>query len=292
MTRHAYVIGAPIGHSLSPFIHNAAFATCGIDARYEPAEVAPDALVHWIEKVRSSDALGFNVTIPHKETIVAHLDGLEGDAELTGAVNTVIAQPGDAGGVDAAAGRRRLVGINTDTIGFRRSLAEEAGVSLTDQRVVILGAGGAARALALVALQDGARDLTIANRHILRAQQLLRDLAPATGPTFVRPLDLQSPALRSAIRRATIVINATSVGLRSEEMPIDGEAFVPDSLVVDIVYNPPETATMRAARERGARVLGGLGMLVYQAGAAFERWTGVPAPIPAMWAAARSALAA
>jgi shikimate dehydrogenase len=292
MTRLAYVIGAPISHSLSPAIHNAAFAACGIDARYEPAEVAPNNLVPWIEQMRSSDAFGFNVTIPHKEAILAYLDVLEGDAALTGAANTVIVQPAESGNEGAATSRCTLIGTNTDTIGFRRSLAEEAGMSLQDQRVVILGAGGAARAISLVALQDGARDLTIANRHVQRAQQLLRDLAPAVGPTFVRPIELQSPSLRSAIRRATVVINATSVGLGSDEMPIDPDTIVPDSLVVDIVYNPPETATMRAARERGARVLGGLGMLVFQAGAAFERWTGVPAPISAMWAAARSALAA
>jgi shikimate dehydrogenase len=291
MTRLAYVIGTPIGHSLSPTIHNAAFAASGIDARYEAAEVTADALAQWVDRVRQADLLGFNVTVPHKEAIVPYLDAIEEDAVLTGAVNTVIAQAADAGD-ESDTSRRRLIGINTDPAGFRRSLAEEAGITLQDQRVLILGAGGGARAIALVALQDGARDLTIANRHVQRAQQLLRDLAPAVGPTFLRPLDLQSPALHGAIRRATVVINATSVGLRSEEMPIDPAAIVPDSLVVDIVYNPPETATLRAARERGARVLGGLGMLVYQASAAFERWTGVPAPIPAMWAAARSALAA
>lgn len=285
MTRLAYVIGFPIGHTLSPAIHNAAFAVCGIDARYEPAEVAPEALPEWLEQVRRTDALGFNVTIPHKEAIVPHLDALEGDAELTGAVNTVVVRAAGA----APGERRRLIGTNTDTIGFRRSLAEEAGCTLRDQRVVLLGSGGAARAIALVALQDGARDLTVANRHVERAAQLLRDLAPAGPSTFLRSLDLGSPALRTAIRRASVVINATSVGLRSNDTPVDPDLFTPASLVVDIVYNPPETATMRAARDRGARVLGGLGMLVYQAAAAFERWTGVPAPISTMWDAARSA---
>ncbi len=284
MTRRAYVIGTPIGHSLSPRIHNAGFAACGIDARYEAVDLPPEALPDWIARVRESDALGFNVTIPHKEAVAGLVDSLEGDAVLTGAVNTVIVQPGATGG-------STLIGTNTDAIGFRRALAEEANLSLQDQRVLLLGAGGAARAVALVALQDGARDLTIANRSPQRADQLLRDLGSAGETTFTRVLDLASPSLPSALRRATVVINATSVGMASDAMPIDLTPLSPDSLFVDIVYNPPETASMRAARERGARALGGLGMLVYQAAAAFERWTGVPAPIPAMWLGARSALA-
>ncbi len=284
MTRLAYVIGTPIGHSLSPYIHNAAFAACGIDARYEALEITPDALPAWVSSIHgASDVLGFNVTIPHKEAMARLVDTLEGDAQLTGAVNTVVVQPGAGHGAT-------LIGTNTDTVGFRRSLAEEAKVSLQDQRVLILGAGGAARAVALVALQDGARDLTVANRSPHRAEQLLRDLGPAGATTFTRVLDLASPSLRTALHRATVVINATPVGMRSDATPIDLAALSPDSLLVDIVYNPPETATMRAARERGARALGGLGMLVFQAAAAFERWTGVPAPIPSMWAAARSAL--
>ncbi len=283
MTQLAYVIGTPIGHSLSPHIHNAAFAACGIDARYEAAEVAPDALADWVAQTRRGDVLGFSVTVPHKQAIAQLVDALEGDARLTSAVNTVIVQRDPTGGTT-------LVGTNTDAIGFRRSLADEAEVSLQDQRVLILGAGGAARAVALVALQDGARDLTIANRSRQRAEQLLNELGPAGATTFTRALDLASPGLRNALHRATVVINATSVGMRSDEMPIDPAGLSPESLLVDIVYNPPETATMRAARERGARALGGLGMLVYQAAAAFERWTGTQAPIPAMWAAARSAL--
>jgi shikimate dehydrogenase len=142
MTRLAYVIGTPIGHSLSPHIHNAAFAACGIDARYEAADVGPDALSAWVAGVRQADVLGFSVTIPHKQAIAELVDTLEGDAELTGAVNTVIVQRN-------ASGASTLIGTNTDAIGFRRSLAEETDVSLQDQRVLILGAGGAARMIAV-----------------------------------------------------------------------------------------------------------------------------------------------
>jgi shikimate dehydrogenase len=283
MTRSIYVIGHPIGHSLSPAMHNAALAACGIDAEYRAADVEPSGLSAWVAELRQADALGFNVTVPHKEAILPHLDEVTGDAALVGAVNTV---------VKASQGSPRLTGANTDTIGFRRSLAEEAGETLQGQRVLLLGAGGAARAITLVALQDGAAELVVANRHVERAQRLLDDLTPASTQTKRRAVGLEAPELPELIAGATVVVNATSVGLRSTEMPIDPGPMARGSLAVDIVYNPPETAFLQAAAKAGARTLPGLGMLVYQAAAAFTLWTGVEPPVGMMRAAAERALLA
>jgi shikimate dehydrogenase len=276
--KRAYVIGSPIRHSLSPAIHNAAFAHHGIDARYEAAEVLPEALREWVRNVRGPELLGFSVTIPHKEAIMAFLDEIAGDATLAGAVNSVIATS------------RGLAGLNTDTLGFRRSLADEVGVSLRGKRVVLLGAGGAARAVAVVALQDRAASLIVANRHVERAERML-DALTAVGPdTATSVVGLPSQELAHHLSAAEVVVNATSVGLASQELPVDPNHITPRSLVMDLIYNPRETALLRAARARGAETLGGLGMLVFQAAAAFEAWTGVEAPIDVIREAAQEAL--
>ena len=260
-------------------MHNAAFAALGLDATYDAADVQPQDLAGWVASVRGPDLLGFSVTVPHKEAVMAVLNEIQGDARLAGAVNTVIA--GTKGS---------LRGANTDTAGFRRSVADEAGTSLEGQSVVLLGAGGAARAVAVVALQDGAAALTVVNRHRERAEHLASDLAVLRPSTLIRTLAADDPAVPSAISAATILVNATSVGMSSNQMPVDVSALEGVGLVIDIVYNPAETALLRAARAQGARVLGGLGMLVFQAAAAFELWAGLPAPAGTMRAAAERIL--
>jgi shikimate dehydrogenase len=277
MTSHAYVIGFPIGHSLSPHIHSAAFAAVGIDATLEAVAVPPEHLGEWVAEARRADVLGFCVTVPHKEAVASFLDTIEGDAQLAGAVNCVVMG-------------EQVVGTNTDTVGFRRSLADEAGVSLAHRNVVLLGAGGAARAVSVVALQDGARSLTVANRTITRATRLIADLEPIRGSTQVDAIGLPSPDLTLALNRASVVVNATSIGLAAGDIPIDPDPIPREGLVVDIIYNPRETAFLRAATRQGNPVLGGLGMLVYQAAAAFRLWTGVEPPIDIMRKAGERAL--
>src|SRR5437868_2364399 len=169
--KRAYVIGHPIRHSISPAMHNAAFRHLGIDARYEAVDIIPEKLASWVRAVRGPDLLGFNVTVPHKEAVVPLLAEIAGDAAVAGAVNTVIVGP--TGDVENGGSRVDLTGLNTDTIGFRRSLADQAGFSPRGQQVVLLGAGGAARAVAVVALQDQAASLVVTNRHIERARKLL-----------------------------------------------------------------------------------------------------------------------
>ncbi len=307
--KRAYVIGNPIRHSMSPAIHNAAFAAVGIEARYEAVEVTPAQLQDWVHSVLGPDLLGFSVTVPHKEAIVPFLNEITGDATLTGAVNAVAVSPphltGEGrmpppplrgrvgeGGTGPLLSSTRLVGLNTDTVGFRRSLAEEAGVDLRGQKVVLLGAGGAARAIAVVAFQDGAASLVVANRHVERAERLLDELSGLNAGTRTSVVALDGESLAAALAETNVLVNATSVGLASAETPIDPNLVSTGILVVDLIYNPRETELLRAARERGARVLGGLGMLVYQAAAAFEAWTGVDPPIEVMRQAAEEALAA
>jgi shikimate dehydrogenase len=283
VTRRAWVIGTPIRHSLSPAMHNAAFAACGLDARYEAAEVMADDLEDWVAATRRDDVLGFNVTVPHKEAVAMLVDEVQGDALLAQAVNTVLVRHGARG--------LELAGVNTDTVGFRRALLEEADTTLAGKSVLLLGAGGAARAIAVVALQDGAAELAVANRHLSRADSLLRDLSPLRRGTKTYALALDDSAMEDRARRAEVLINATSVGMGSAEMPIDAGLVGPESLVVDIVYNPLQTALLRTASERGAHTIGGLGMLVQQAAAAFELWTSAPAPTTVMRRAALEELA-
>ncbi|MBM2812757.1 MAG: Shikimate 5-dehydrogenase alpha [Chloroflexi bacterium] len=278
----AYVIGQPIAHSLSPTMHNAAFAALGIDARYEAIEIAAVDLSRWIQSIRRPDLLGFNVTVPHKEAVAREVDRLEGDAQETGAVNTVMVDRESSSGW-------KLIGTNTDTIGFRRSLIEEAGVSLQGQRILLLGAGGAARAIAYAALKDGAADLVVANRDETRARRLVKQLFRVNTSTQTRAIAMTDPSLAEELATATLVVNATTVGLGTDEMPVDPARIT--GMVVDIVYRPLKTAFLRAAEEHGLRVLGGLGMLVYQAAAAFELWTGATAPIDIMRNATERALA-
>src|SRR5579871_3816940 len=233
MPRLAYVIGHPIGHSISPAMHNAAFRARAIDAEYRAVDVDPAHLASWILGLRLSDDLGCNVTIPHKEAVAKAVDTLAGDAELAGAVNTVYRDP---------ANPRRLIGSNTDTIGFRRALAEDGGISARGQRVVLLGAGGAARAIAVVVLQDGADELVIANRTPERAEAMLTRLRPLVGTCHTRAIRLDDPAMGSILARATLVVNATSVGLRTQEIPADPTPVGSGCVVMDIVYNPLTTA--------------------------------------------------
>jgi shikimate dehydrogenase len=257
--------------------------------------VEPDRLADWVRGLRATDqALGCSVTVPHKERVAGLVDQLSGDAHLVGAVNTIV-KTGDRAShaSDHASPRfeqdRRLVGENTDPIGFERSLAE-AGGSLRGQRMLLLGAGGAARSIVLVAMRERAAELIVANRHLERAERLLSDLEVAQSETIARAVALADSALPAIIEQATVIVNATSIGLRSTELPVDPTPIARDTLVVDIVYNPAETAFLAAAAKRGARVVPGLGMLVHQAAAAFEMWTGVSAPVGTMWTAANQAL--
>ncbi len=277
MTSKLGVVGYPLSHSISPAMQQAALDALGIAARFEVWETAPDDLATIVERMRSGDCLGASVTIPHKEAIVALVDEVTPKAHVIGAVNCIVVN-GD-----------RLIGHNTDGDGFITALRERAGFDPAGKRALLIGAGGAAKALAHALVSVGISSLTIANRTRARAKVLASQLGSNVEVVSLDPKDLASPA-----SQADLIVNSTPLGMSSGDStsisPIPGALIPAESLVNDIVYNPPETPLLRDARSRGARVLGGLPMLIYQGIVAFELWTGREAPVDVMFAAGEEAL--
>lgn len=260
------LIGNPVGHSVSPAMHEAAYEELGMDARYVTFEPDPDALESVIDGADALGITGLNVTIPFKQSVRAFVDQ-DPVARRIGAVNTV-----DFSG-------DRPVGTNTDAEGARRALARHD-VSLDGATVVVVGAGGAGRAIAFMAADAGA-DVHVANRTV----QTARDLAAEVGGSG-HPLD----DLADLLREADVLVNATSVGMDEDVSPVPQDALHGDLAVMDAVYSPIETRLLRDAERAGARTIDGAWMLVYQGVEAFERWTGRSAPVDAMNRAVRSAL--
>ena len=281
MTLRAGIFGYPLGHSISPAFQQAAFDHLGIDAIYEAWETPPEKLGHAVASLRSGDFMGANVTVPHKQAVQQHLDTIEPLAASIGAVNTIVRDDS------------QLVGHNTDAYGFIQSLKREAQFEPTGKRVVLIGSGGAARAAAYGLAQEDIGSLVIANRTLGNAVMLAEEMS--NQMTDVRASSLESESLESHCAVADLIVNTTSIGMLHG--PAEGqspilEEFIPgDCLVYDIVYNPEVTPLLKAARRPGAQTLGGLPMLVYQGAAAFELWTGQPAPIEIMFTAAQKALA-
>lgn len=266
-TQIASVIGDPITHSLSPVMHNAAFAALGIDAAYIAFHVLPADLPRAVAGIRALGLLGCNVTVPHKEKILRLLDSVSPTAQRTGAVNTVIRRG------------TLLHGENTDVVGLRRAL-DEAGVRLAGANVVLIGAGGAARA-AVAALGDaGASRITIANRTLSRARRLVRDFASPGVALHAVGLDaLEDPALLAG---CDVVLNSSSLGLGGE--PFTGVAFTasPRHCIFYEMIPRPDTPFLAGAAAAKRRRFDGLGMLLHQGAAAFELWTGQAPPVGTM----------
>jgi shikimate dehydrogenase len=266
-TRLAAVIGSPVRHSLSPVLHNAAFAAAGLDWVYVALEVGPGRVPEALAGMRALGIGGLSVTMPHKEAVAAECDRLSDDAAALGAVNCVVPD-GD-----------ELVGHNTDGAGFVAALSAD-GVDPAGMACVVLGAGGAARAIALALARAGAAEVAVVNRTADRAEQAVA-LLGGVG-RVVAPADAGE-----SVGAAGLVVNATSVGMGDpapSDLPLDPARLRAGQVVADIVYRPLETALLRAARTRGATAVNGVPMLVHQAAVAFELWTGVPAPVAAMTA--------
>ncbi len=282
MTLHVGIIGFPVGHSVSPAFQQAAFDHLRLDARYERWETPPDRLREVVERLRGEGYLGANVTVPHKQAVISLLDEMDAQARRIGAVNTIVNRKG------------RLTGYNTDAPGFLRALREDARFEPSGKRALIVGAGGAARAVAFALADAKAAGIVIANRNLDRAQALA-DAVGAGGAKAVA-MELQRGWVMGAPTGIDLVVNCTTVGMRSAdtegESPLDAAHLRREMLVCDLVYNPAETTLMRAARKLGCRVLGGLPMLVYQGALAFEMWTGKKAPVDVMRRAAEQALKA
>ena len=269
-TRVAAVIGDPVAHSLSPTIHNAAFAATSFDGVFVALPVRPAELGAAIAGTRALDLLGLSVTMPHKAAVMAYLDDVRHEAATLGAVNCVV-RDGD-----------RLLGTNTDGLGFVDALTA-ASVDLVGTRVLVLGAGGAARAVVRALVDAGAAEVGIANRSEERAEA-----AVLLGGRDARLADA------SDAPDYDVVVNATSVGMGAAPpdaaLPLDPSLLRQGHVVVDLVYEPVETGLLAAARSAGARTVDGVGMLVHQAAHAFTLWTGVEAPVAEMGRAAREAI--
>uniref|UniRef100_A0A7C4AJP3 Shikimate dehydrogenase (NADP(+)) n=1 Tax=Thermodesulfovibrio aggregans TaxID=86166 RepID=A0A7C4AJP3_9BACT len=260
-TKITGIFGDPVEHSLSPVIHNEAFKYLGLDYCYVPFHVKKEKLKEAAEALRALNIKGVNITIPHKEAIIPFLDELSEEACHIEAVNTVLNSEG------------YLKGFNTDTYGFVLSLKEE-GILLNGRNVIVLGAGGAARAVVYGILKEGGR-VYIFNRTRDRAQKIMEKFRQFGFIEVVDKID------ESVIEIMQIVVNATSLGLKKDDpMPLSPQLLKPEHIYCDIVY--PETPLMKEAEKIGCKVTGGSGMLVWQAAFAFEIWTGRQAPIEVM----------
>ena len=278
MTSRVGIIGYPLGHSISPAFQQAALDELDIDARYVAWPTPPEELTARVDSLRASDVLGANVTVPHKQAVMPMLDEVLPVAESIGAVNTIINRDG------------LLIGANTDASGFTRSLEQEARFSVARKRALIVGAGGAARAVAFGLAWEGVSELVIVNRTAERAAELAGDVSEATA-TETRGGGFEDVSNAASF---DLIVNCTSMGMAGGPEPegvppIEG-LLKRGVLVCDLVYNPQVTPLLRLARERGARVLGGIGMLVYQGAAAFEFWTEREPPEDIMYSAALKAL--
>ena len=274
------IIGYPLGHSLSPAMHNAAYRQLGLDYEYVPFEVPPEDLREALKGMRALHVAGFNVTIPHKETIVPMLDEVTKLARFIGAVNTVENQEG------------KLIGFNTDGPGFIESLKEDAAFDPKNKKVVVLGAGGASRAVSAMLAEVEVKSLTITDVAEEKAKGLVEYLG-SSSKVPCHLIRIGSAEMKREIEEADLLVNTTPVGMhpKIKESPLPGNIKLnKKTLVYDLVYNPSETELLKTAKKSGCKTCSGLGMLVRQGAIAFTVFTGEEPPVDTMWDAARRAL--
>ncbi len=265
MTKTYAVIGDPIDHSLSPSIHNAAFKATGLDCTYIAYRIPKGELEAGIESLKKIKIAGFNVTIPHKIEMMKFLDEASPECKTIGATNTVTNDDG------------KLVGYNTDMDGFLEPL-KKRNIAISGQSALVMGAGGAARAIVAGFAKEKARKVTIANRTLPRAQELAK---------FAAGLGLESESVllsnaSSSVAEHKFIVNATSVGLKGEPSPISTSAISSNHVVYDIIYMPMNTDLITQSKKNSATVIYGYEMLLGQACLAFEIWHKIPAPYEAM----------
>lgn len=282
MSNSVVLIGNPLRHSISPALQQAAFDHYRLDVRYERWETPEAELAAAVDRLRTASVLGANVTIPCKEKIMPLLDELSDTAARIGAVNTVVNRSG------------RLMGFNTDAEGFVSALLEEAKYRLRNRKVVLLGAGGVARAVVFALLNEEVTSVTVFNRSEERGRALVRSFARSAGRIPLAALPWNELETSVAVKDCDLLVNCTSIGMRFSATeagsPLSADLIPKDALVYDLVYNPEETPFLREARKAGAETLGGLSMLVYQGAASFELWTGKNGPVDVMLKSAREAL--
>ncbi len=272
------VLGHPIGHTLSPVMHNASIEAIGMDAIYLAFDVEPRRLIEVLQIMQVMGFGGINLTIPHKEIAFRELDHLDDSARMLGAVNTVQFD-GDT-----------MVGHNTDGYGFLKAMDEAFGEPVEGASMFVLGCGGAGRAVALTAAREGVSRVVLADVDESRCRHAADDIAKASGDVVV---DIVTNPRRQteACRGCDIVVQATPVGMKQDDAPLlNADAFTKDQRAFDLIYMYPETVFMREAALGGARTANGLGMLLHQGARSFEIWTGREPSVDAMRAALEAAV--
>lgn len=260
------IFGFPIEHTLSPLMHNAAFRALGLDMCYLPFRVTPQDLPQAVNAIRALNILGVNITIPHKEKVIPLLDEVQGDALFIGAVNTIVNSDG------------RLTGYNTDGRGFMSSLSEE-GIAIEDREILIIGAGGASRAISYY-LSENARGLFLYDIDRTKAEKLVNEFKKIRGNVFlVKEIN--------DVKIFDMVINATPLGLKPDDpLPLNPSLITSQTIVCDLIYK--KTEFLKEVENKGAKVLDGSGMLLWQGVLSFELWTGMKAPLDVMRRALQS----
>ena len=263
------VFGSPIAHTASPAMHNAALAAAKLNWCYLPFLVEPQNLRGALNGIRDLNCRGVNLTVPHKILALEIVDEVDADARKLGAVNTVLVKNG------------KLIGFNTDGYGFTKAITEDFDMTLKGKRVLVLGAGGAGRAIAIQCALAGAAQVTVANRTPAKIAPIAAEI---TGTkTAFQAIGLEGDSLQRLIGAVDLIVNATSVGLQAGDvLGLPAKLFAPGVAVYDTIYRPAETQLLRQATEAGAKVSNGLSMLLHQGAKAFEIWTGRKAPLTVM----------
>jgi shikimate dehydrogenase len=292
MSKYIGLIGYPLKHSISPYFQQAALDYYHLDIRYEAWERGPAQLGEVVNSLRSPQNVGANVTVPHKETVLPLLDEIDDLANSIGAVNTIVKKDD------------RLVGSNTDAHGFAEALEKEGHFVPAGKRVVLLGAGGVARAVGFILAQRKAASLSITDGVFERAAALAENLARYVERTLPGQKD-QEPDISAfrwqnldsakALENCHLIVHCTTIGMKDSpqegQSPLKLEVIPKNVVVYDVVYNPQMTPLLESAQRAGANILGGLAMLVYQGAASFKLWTGKEAPVDIMFGKAKEALA-
>ncbi|MFQ5455883.1 MAG: shikimate dehydrogenase [Nitrospirota bacterium] len=270
-TKIVGIFGHPVHHTFSPLMQNAAFNAAGLDYCYLPFDVKPENLKLALNAIPLLNIKGLNITIPHKEKVLSYLDEVTDEAKFIGAVNTIKTDG------------EKLTGHNTDGRGFTMAFQEEFSATVEGKRFLIIGAGGAAKAIAIQLAIEGARAIIIANRTFFTGRELAEHLLEHFPNCDISIIRLKRKEISNVMEHIDVLINTTPVGMKPDDpLLITDEMFNPDSVVCDIVYNPKETILLRRAKESGLKTMSGIGMLLHQGALAFEIWTGEKPPLSVM----------
>lgn len=277
------IFGYPLSHTLSPAMHEAALRQLGIHANYIVLELMPGPFQKLMSQKARFLLAGFNVTVPYKETVMKYLSKISPEARAIGAVNTVYRQ------------KNRWVGANTDMEGFLLTLRKDAGFRPARKKAVVLGAGGAARAVVYGLSKEGAREVLLSDCFPEKARKIVRDMAKIFPRVVYHAVPSGAQEIKNAMCEADVIINATPLGLKAQDPRVVPEIWVPKAgrrkmLFMDLIYNPAMTPFLKAAKAKGHKTLNGLGMLLYQGARALELWTRKKAPVGVMRQALLEAL--